>query len=143
MLGSNCYRLLVKQLLPLTPSMWVLANVSPVHAKQTLNMYGLGLSVTSTEGREQKHQMIKKYANNTMQNNKWPMILRHEYLQLVYLREHGFDRLSYKRKQQKFFLDFADDCYKKCGLRMDNSNKCSLCASVKFNKILKTYGQKL
>ena len=43
-----------------TPSMWVLCNISPYHAKTTLSLYGLGLGVNSMESREQKHQRLKK-----------------------------------------------------------------------------------
>ena len=73
-----------------TPSMWVLCNISPYHAKTTLSLYGLGLGVNSMEPREQKHQRLKKYAENTTVANKWPMIFRHEFLQLIFLREMGY-----------------------------------------------------
>ena len=43
-----------------TPSFWVLCKAVPYHAKLTLKQYGLGLGVNCMEGREQKHQRIKK-----------------------------------------------------------------------------------
>ena len=56
-----------------TPSMCVLCNISPFHAKTTLSLYGLGLGVNLMKTREQKHQKLKKYAENTTVCNKWPM----------------------------------------------------------------------
>ena len=50
------------------------------------------------EGREQKHQMIAKYSENTTPQNRWSMIFRHEYLQLIYLRLNGYDDIKYLKK---------------------------------------------
>ena len=47
------------------------------------------------EGRERKHQIIKKYSDNT--KDRWPHIFRHEFKQLVYLCEHGFDLNRYQK----------------------------------------------
>ena len=46
------------------------------------------------EGRERKHQIIKKYSNT---KDRWPHIFRHEFIQLVYLCEHGFDLNRYQK----------------------------------------------
>ena len=67
------------------PSLWVLCQIAPYHAKKTLELYGLGLGVNSMEPREQKHQRIKKYSENTTHQDKWKMIFRHEYMQLIFL----------------------------------------------------------
>ena len=80
-----------------TPCMWILSNISPFHAKTTLLLYGLGLGVNSMEPREQKHQRLRKYAENTTVCNKWPMMFRHEFLQLIFLREMGYDEVNYYR----------------------------------------------
>ena len=50
------------------------------------------------EGREQKYQKISKYAENTTIQNRWPMILRHELIQLVFFRENCYGNVNYKRK---------------------------------------------
>ena len=86
----------------ITPSMWVLSNVTPFQTKTTLSQYGLGIGVNSMEGREQKHQRIKRYAENTTFQNKWPMIFRHEFVQLIFLRERGYDETHYYRKQKSY-----------------------------------------
>ena len=37
------------------------------------------------EGREQKHQKNSKYAENTTEQNRWPLIFRHEFILLIHL----------------------------------------------------------
>ena len=76
-----------------TPSLRTLANVAPVHAKQLF--YRLGLGSNTMEGREQKHQQIARYSENATYQNRWKYVFRHEYIQLIYLRENGFDNTSY------------------------------------------------
>ena len=69
-----------KNLLNISPSLWVFCNIAPHHAKEALLLYGLGLGINSMEACEQKHQKIKKYAENTTFQTKWPMIFKHEFL---------------------------------------------------------------
>ena len=99
-----------------TPSMWVLCNISPFHAETTLSLYGLGLGVNSMEPREQKHQRLKKYSENTTVCNKWPMMFRHEFLQLIFLREMGYDEVNYYRKGKKYLPDITDNNCSNCGM---------------------------
>ena len=61
-------------------------------------MYNMGLGWNTMEGREKKHQMIAKYAGNTTYQNRWPLNFRHEYMQLIYLRENGYDNVKYIKK---------------------------------------------
>ena len=61
---------------------------------------------SSLEAREQKHQKIKKYAENTTFQNKWPMIFRHEFFQEIFLGEKGFDVLRCKKRQNKYMQIF-------------------------------------
>ena len=98
-----------------SPSLWTLCCAAPYHAKTTLQKYGLGLGVNTMEGREQKHQMISKYANNTTYQNRWPMIFRHEFIQLIYLRENGFDDITYKRRAKRYIPDCIENHCVKCG----------------------------
>ena len=124
--GRHLFRFICKYDTNITPSLWILCNAAPSHAKETLTLYGLGLGVNSIEGREQKHQRIKKYMDNTIYQNKWPMVLRHEFLQLVYLREMGFDENKYIRKQKNYIPDSLDNCCKNCGIAFVDDN-CPLC----------------
>ena len=113
----------------LSPSMWVLCNIAPSHARETLSLYGLGLGINSMEAREQKHQKVKKYAENTTFQNKWPMIFRHEFLQEIFLRERGFDEITYSKKQKKYLPDFLEGSCLSCGLNLAQ-NSCPLCTQV-------------
>ena len=109
------------------PSMWVLCNISPFHAKTTLSLCGLGLGVNSMEPREQKHQRLKKYAENTTVCNKWPMMFRHEFLQLIFLSEMGYVEVNYYRKSKKYLPDITDNNCPKCGMWFVNK-LCPLCS---------------
>ena len=124
-----------------TPSLWTLCHAAPYHAKLTLRDYGLGIGVNTMEGREQKHQAINKYSNNTTYQNRWPMILRHEFIQLIHLRENGFDTINY-RKQSSRSPNVPDhvltNCVK-CALTLENDN-CVICESDYMKIIEKEIG---
>ena len=100
MSGKKLFKACCRSGTSVSPSVCVLCNIAPNHAKDTL--YGLGLGINSMEALEQKHQKIKKYAENTTFQNKWPMIFRHEFLREIFLRENGFDELRYKKRQNKY-----------------------------------------
>ena len=125
--GRKLFKACCRFEISITPSLWVLSNIAPHHAKETLRMYNLGLGVNSMEPREQKHQVIKKYGDNTTPQNKWPMIFRHEYLQLIYLREKGYDELNYKRKSRIYLPAIKDNSCSNCGLHL-TLNVCVLCS---------------
>ena len=78
-----------------SPSLWCFSIVAPHHAKHLFHKFGFGLGINTMEGREQKHQQITKYSKNTTYQNRWADIFRHEYMQLIYLRENGFDLKKY------------------------------------------------
>ena len=115
-----------------SPSLWTLCNAAPVHAEICVNKYGFGLGCNTMEGREQKHQMIGKYAENTTVQNKWPLILRHEFIQLIHLRENGYDLKVYRKKSLKYVLSVKDTC-EFCSLPYSTgAEKCSLCTITYF-----------
>ena len=64
-----------------TPSLWTLCNVVPFNTEQCFKSYKFGLGSNFMEGREQKHQKISKYAENTTIENRWTMIFWHEFIQ--------------------------------------------------------------
>ena len=127
--GKNLFKVSCLSGTSVSPSLWVLCNIAPHHAKDTLSLYGLGLGINSMEAREQKHQKIKKYAENTTFQNKWPMIFRHEFLQEIFLRERGFDDITYTKKQNKYIPDILEDSCSTCRLKM-HQDVCHLCAQV-------------
>ena len=89
------------------------------------------------EGREQKHQAIQRYSRNTTYQDRWPMIFRHEFIQLIHLRQNGFDTLNYLKKHRSYLPEIVDgeNC-KNCGFDL-SSEKCILCDSDFMKKVLK------
>ena len=87
------------------------------------------------EGREQKHQMISRYVENTTVQNKWPLILRHKFIQLVYLRENGYDQLNYNKKCVNYVPDNEGSCALCCLSLTGKSVNCLLCSKPEFLKI--------
>ena len=126
------------------PSLWTLCNVVPFHADDCLNKYKMGLVCNTMEGREQKPQMISKYAENSIYQNRWPMIFRHEYIQLIYLRENGYDNIKYTKKSVNYSEEPAKIFCLICNLQLKEIEKdCPLCKSSlmtfiknRLNKVL-------
>ena len=112
----------------ISPSMWCFSVVAPVHSEDTLKKLNLGLGVFTMEGREQKHQQIKKYAHNSTVQQRWSYIFRHEFIQLIYLRENGFDLKCYRKRDTSYLPDVSNgNC--DCSLKLKNDGKCSICDS--------------
>ena len=128
----------------ISQSLWILCNVVPFHADKCLNMYKMGLGCNTMEGREQKHQMISKYAENSTYQNSWPMIFRHEYIQLIYLREKSYDNVKYTKKSVNYIEKPAKGFCHICNLQLKEIEKdCPLCMSSlmtfvknRLNKVL-------
>ena len=113
----------------LSPSLWAMTLCAPVHAGITLEQYNLGLGCNSMEGREQKLQKILRYQEKTTFHNRWNRIFRHEFIDLVYLREQGYDQTIYHSRGRVYVPVLKDgDCIQ-CGLLLTD-DKCKLCNSV-------------
>ena len=110
----------------ISPSLCTLCHCVPYYAEKTLIVYGLGLGVNTMEGREQKHQMLSKYSHNTTQQCRWPRIFRHEFIQLINLRENGYDVLKYRKRGTHYISENCDLKCDACGLKL-NCTKCPLC----------------
>ena len=91
------------------------------------------------ERREQKHQAIKKYSKNTTFQNRWPLIFRHEYVQLIYLRENGFDNVRYMKRGVKYIPESNSESCNKCCSKLKN-DKCLICDSKYMKVVLKEVG---
>ena len=119
----------------ISPSLWTFCQVSPKHTQRLLETVGFGLGINTMEGREQKHQMIKKYSANATYQHRWKFIFRHEFIQLVYLRENGYDVCRYRKRQVHYLPDTKENlCV--CGLTL-LEGICELCDSKEFAKIEK------
>ena len=119
-----------------SPSLWTLCNIAPIHAEMCLKLYGMGLGVNTTEGREQKHQMIKQYSENTTFQNKWPIIFCHEFVQLVVLREQGFDDNHYRKRASNYVPDLTENACEICRAIFIVSEKCKYCDGSLFLEIV-------
>ena len=117
----------------ITPSLWNFSQVAPQHCKDLIDNFNLGLGINSMEGREQKHQQIRKYSENTTVQQRWNYIFRHEFIQLVYLRENGFDKLRYKKQNVKYVPDLLDK-HCECSLPLLDG-KCQICDCEEMKKV--------
>ncbi len=125
-----------------SPSMWTVCNVAPVQAETCFKEYGMGLGCVTMEGREQKHQRIEKYSQNTTFQCRWPLIFRHEFIQLVYLRENGFDQVTYKSKDNRYLPEINEFKCSNCALtKVDGS--CPICSSKEYAAVLELVKSKL
>ena len=122
-----------------SPSLWCFALVAPVHCKELLSKLNLGLGSNTMEGREQKHQQIGKYAHNTTVQQRWSYIFRHEFIQLIYLREQGFDTLRYRKRNTKYIPELLEG-HCKCSLALFNSN-CIICDSPEMHGVVASVEQ--
>jgi len=90
------------------------------------------------EGREQKHQIISKYAENTTYQNRWPLIFRHEYIQLIFLRENGFDKKTYTKRIRPYIPPASENTCTECSLSLaESSISCVLCSSTYYKNVKK------
>ena len=132
--GRKLFVSCAKYDLNVTPSLWTFSNVAPIHSEILLNSVGFGLGINTMEGREQKHQMVQKYSTNSTHQDRWASIFRHEYIQLVYLRENGFDISKYRKRNVKYMPDIEDG-HCSCSLRKI-LEKCEICDSVAMRDIV-------
>ena len=96
----------------------------------------MGLRLNAMEGREQKHQLIDKYAQNTTYQDRWKSIFRHEFIQLIYLRENGLDSRKYVSRPMKYVPEILEGhCSNCCSFKLENG-KCVLCDSPYFIEIV-------
>ena len=117
-----------------TPSEWTFCNVAPVHCKDLLERFGVGLGINSMEGREQKHQAIRRYASKSTYQNRWSSIFRHEHIQGLYLKELGFDKIRYKKRVKQYVPTATVGQCKNCCLLL-STDKCNWCDSEKFKTL--------
>ena len=109
----------------ISPSLWVFSNVAPCHAEEIWKSTGYGLGLNTMEGREQKHQQIKRYSTKTLFQRRWVSIIRHEFIQLIYLRRHGFDIPRYRKRDTSYLPKVLQNCCS-CSLQLVDG-LCKFC----------------
>ena len=66
------------------------------------------------------------------------MIFRHEFIQLVYLRENGYDNINYKKKSTNYIPMSRESSCSYCHLEFKSGNsQCVLCNSDFMAEIMK------
>ena len=124
-----------------SPSLWTVCNISPTHARVCLESYSLGLGCNTMEGREQKHQTISKYSENTTYQNRWPLIFRHEFVQLIFLRENGFDNNRYNKRIRPYIPLLSKLSCSECVMDLASEDaSCFLCSSACYKKVKTVIG---
>ena len=118
----------------ITPTVWNFSNVSPLHAKQCIESYGFGLGINTMEGREQKHQIIKRYSEKSTFQSRWSFTFRHEFIQLIYLRRNGFDCLNYRKRSVEYLPEIRFG-FCSCSLKLVG-NKCEICDSDEMKNVI-------
>ena len=110
---------------------------TPVYTKSLFKKLGLGLGVNSMAGREQKHQKIYRYMQNSTLMERWQFVFRHEFISCVYLRENGFDQRRYNKRSIPY-VPSQNKGYCLCGLLGSSHNLCKMCDSREFAFILQS-----
>lgn len=139
-IGHSLFKCCCLYDLRVSPSMWVFCHVAPKHAKLSFNTLNLGLGINTMEGREQKHQMIAKYARNTTFQDRWKSIFRHEFIQLIHLREHGFDKKKYFKQNHSYLPKISEKNCSSCSYTLDEQNNCVLCSNPLLESLIKEIG---
>ena len=103
--------------------------------RDVLQVINWGWVLILWKGGNKNIKKIAKYAENTTFQNRWPMIFRHEYIQLIFLRENGYDNVSYKKKSSKYVPEYKENTCKSCCLEL-SSGLCSLCDNNMMKRIV-------
>ncbi len=74
----------------LTPNLtsWTVGFVAPYHAVDLFRRFGLGLGINTMQGRESKHQQIKRYLAHSppsTASTRWQTVTKHEFAEQILL----------------------------------------------------------
>jgi len=115
------------------PTVWTIGHIVPAHTEHMKQLYDMGLGLNSMEGREAKHIFIRKYSENTLPNQRWEQIFRHEYVSLIWLRQRGYNTTSSSRSSSSSStyipqrVESQEFCY--CGMSKDcTAERCWYCS---------------
>jgi hypothetical protein len=87
------------------------------------------------EGREAKHIAISKYAAKTAYIYRWGQVFRHEYISLVWLREHGYNTKVKVTSTTRSYLPkrvcSSNPEFCNCGFnKLVSEDYCMFCSNV-------------
>ena len=126
------------------PTVWTLGFIVPAHTKDMKMKYGLGLGLNSMEGRESKHVSISRYSQNTHFHARWQQIFMHEFISLIWLREHGNNQTSPVTSSGLTYVPSRVSkpafCY--CGFDKDpDESHCEYCLHTLRSEIIESSKQ--
>ena len=125
--------------LNVTLTIWTIGNVVPVHVKECMSEFGLGLAINTLHGREAKHLRLRDYTRKARVDNRWQTAFRHEYMSTIWLKQHDLSTLNSNESSEEFpqkeyqnhipvkYLDSEEFCY--CGLTKSGGQYCKFCSS--------------
>ena len=118
-------------------TVWTLGQVVPVHTRDMYNAFGYGLGLNTMQGREAKHQQLLRYMQHTpglKPENRWEIVFRHEFADLIWLPKSVPSCDTYRRKSGFIhsendllvpsFCSLPGNC--SCG-RMKQDGVCCVC----------------
>ncbi|XP_070545138.1 uncharacterized protein [Ptychodera flava] len=121
-------------------TVWHIGYVVPKHAAIVYDKFKLGLGLNTMEGREAKHLRLLELSENSTPQNRWPLIFRHEYTMLFWLRERNPEADKYRRanldkfelkEREKYIpsLYYDSPRYCMCGsLKDEDMSGCTICS---------------
>lgn len=113
----------------LSVSLWVLTNVLSLFMLLKLYVYtDMVLVVMQWKPANKSTSKSQSIVITLPVQNRWPLIFRHEFIQLIYLRENGLDSIRYRRRQSNFIPEILDNQCSECGLQL-SKERCSICDS--------------
>lgn len=112
-----------------TPTVWIIGHVVPAHVEKLQKEIGFGLGIGTTQGREAKVQVAKKYLEHTVPANKYDLFFRHEYMHLIWLAKYDPQEDTYHRTRQSYLPSgVAEQSVCHCGhAKEEASSTCSFC----------------
>ena len=80
----------------------VFFNCCTTSRKTSLPQIWFWLRYKHYGGKRTETSANNKYSNNTTYQNRWADIFHHDYIQLIYLRENGFDFKKYQQSKTTY-----------------------------------------
>lgn len=124
----------------ITPTIWTIGYAVPYHTELLFRKFGVGLGINTMQGREAKHVRISQYAKHATLTTRWRMIMRHDFVTCVWMRQQDPSCTKYKKCKDEYIPKEIEEphiCY--CGFEKDPQlPSCSLCSSPLYQAIKRT-----
>ena len=123
-----------------TPTLWTIGYVIPMHSDLLFQKFGVGLGINSMQGREAKHVRLQQYARHSCVSKRWHNVLKHDFISSIWLRKQDPFYFSYYKSQYSYIpkrVEQPEYCH--CGYEKEVSvSKCQYCSSVLYREVEKT-----